>query len=352
MNDVLLELRDSARQVVGGAGTPAYEAQTWPMIVELGWLLTAVEEDMDGLGLGIQGACALHGELGRGLTQAPFLAAMMCLEAVSHSELAASEKQAWLERLAAGEFATAPMASPDITLEQGATGAALLSGISCAVQSADRAGHALVWTRDADCVALVGLGQPGVDVIETPTWDTTRRLFELRFKQLALEGQLILAKGPAARQLVTRLETQRDLALAADSLGGAAALLDMTIEHLLTRRQFGRPLAMFQALKHRCADLKTLIAGADALLLDALARVGSRSSEPDAQLMGRKAKYLASSTFSKVAEESLQLHGGIGMAAEHPCHFFLKRAMLNEHLGTRDGGYEQAIADSFLGAQA
>ena len=205
-----------------------------------------------------------------------------------------------------------------------------------------------MWTDDGNCVALVSLGQSGVELAERPTWDITRRLFDLRFNKVALEERLVLARGSAAQMLVARLQTLRDFSIAADSLGGSTAILDLTVEHLQTRQQFGRPLALFQALKHRCTDLKTQLAGAEAMLHDSLSQVGDRTADLDMQLQSKKAKFLACSVFSKVTEEALQLHGGIGMASEHPCHLFLKRAMLNEHLGTTGEDCEIAIADNFL----
>lgn len=346
MSDYLMELQESARQVIGEAGLPAYEDRIWPLISELGWLLTAVPEELDGLGLGIQGACVLQSELGRGLSQAPFSPAVMAIDALCHSALA--DKVSWVERLSNGDCVTAPLAEPELNLKRKDTGKATLTGLAPAVQSADKASHALVWTSDAACVTMVSLQQAGLEVIERPTWDITRRLFDLRFTKLTVDEGLVLASGSAASDSIARLRTLRDFALAADSLGSAAALLELTVEHLQARQQFGRPLALFQALKHRCADLKTSLAGAQAMLLDSLARVGDGLADFEAQLAGKKAKYLACSTYAKVAEEALQLHGGIGMASEHPCHLFLKRAMLNEHLGTKEGGYAAEIADSFL----
>jgi alkylation response protein AidB-like acyl-CoA dehydrogenase len=190
--------------------------------------------------------------------------------------------------------------------------------------------------------------QAGVQLTERPTWDVTRRLFDMQLTRVAPAGQEILARGAAARALIARLQVVRDFSLAADAVGGAAALLDMTVEHLQTRQQFGRPLALFQALKHRCADLRTQLAAAESLLLDGLVQSANEPGDAAAGLRAQKAKFLACTVFSTVAEEALQLHGGIGMAAEHPCHFFLKRAMLGEHLGEREYGYERVIADRFL----
>jgi alkylation response protein AidB-like acyl-CoA dehydrogenase len=348
MTEYLQELRESARQVMTGVGTPATEEATWPLVVELGWLLAAVPEELEGLGLGVAGACTLHCELGRGLTQAPFLPAAMLLDAVCHSELGAAQRTDWVGRLSGGELSTAVLAEPVIHLQRDSAGQEILNGVASAVPSADKAGQVLVWTAEADCVAVLALEQPGVQRIARPTWDVTRRLFDLQLDNVALREQTVLARGVAAPALVNRMQTVRDLSLAADSLGGAAALLELTLEHLCTRKQFGRPLAMFQALKHRCADLKALLAGAEALLQDSLAHIADGLHEPHAIEAGRRAKQLACAAFSTIAEESLQLHGGIGMADEHPCHLFLKRAMLNEHLGSVERGYEMAIAESFL----
>ncbi len=335
----LNELRDSARQVVDGADIPAAEDKIWPLLVELGWPLVGVPEELGGLGLGLPGACVLHNELGRGLSGAPLLPAMMVVDAVAQSTL--EQREAWLERLTTGEYAAAPLAEPAISAD-GST----LTGLAPVVQSADSAGHVLVWTEDGECVALVDLAQAGVDVRERPMWDTTRRFFDVRLEGVALDDNLILARGDAAQRLIARIGTVRDFGLAADAAGAADALLEMTVEHLRERRQFGRPLALFQALKHRCADLKALTASAEALLFDSLARFDDDRAA--AEVEAETAKYMACSAFAEVAEESLQLHGGIGMAAEHPCHLFLKRARLNEHLGRAGDRYQLDIADSIM----
>ncbi|HSW11880.1 MAG TPA: acyl-CoA dehydrogenase family protein [Solimonas sp.] len=336
----LKELQDSARQVLVAQGLAAEEGKTWPLVLELGWLLVSVPEELGGLGQGLAGACAFHAELGRGLCAAPYAAAMLAVDAVCQGKLA--DQQGWVERITAQEYVAAPLAPSALRLVRGR-----LSGTVTAVPSADLASHVLISTADAERVALVSLRQKGVELIARSTWDGTRRLFDLRLSEVELDESLLLAGGSAAQALTRRLSTLRDLALAADSVGGAEALLDLTVEYLKTRKQFGRPLAGFQALKHRCADLKALTAGAQALLADTLARIGGGIDDAEAEALARTAKHLACSVYARTAEESLQLHGGIGMTAEHACHLFLKRALLNEHLG-RGNRDAVAIADRFL----
>ncbi len=346
MNTDLNELRDSVHQVLSEGGLAAGEDKTWPLVVELGWLLVALPEKLGGLEQGFPGACAIHTELGRSLAAAPYLPAMLAIDAVCRGGLA--DREAWVERLTSGDFITAPLAESATFITRAGSGKTKLNGLATAVPSASKASHVLICASEGDCVALVPLGQPGVELIRRPTWDATRCLFDLRFADVSLDDKLVLARGSAARELSRIISTERDFALAADCVGGASALLDMTVEYLQTRRQFGRPLALFQALKHRCADLKAFTSAAEALLLDSLGRLGDQIGGPEAERMGKTVKSLACSVYSKVAEEALQLHGGIGMTSEHPCHLFLKRALLNAHLGRRCDSYELDIAAGLL----
>ena len=109
------------------------------------------------------------------------------------------------------------------------------------------------------------------------------------------------------------------LALAAESVGAAQRLLEMTVEHLLTREQFGRPLGSFQALRHRVADLTVLLEGATSSVWCA---ARSEQLPVDAPL----ALALASDAFVEIAGAAIQLHGGIGFTWEHDVHLFFKRA--------------------------
>lgn len=333
--ELLSQLRDSVRRVIEGTDLLGADDHIWKQSTELGWLLTAVPEELDGLGLGITGTHAIHLELGKGLSGAPYLPATLVIDALCQSTL--TDKNSWLERLTGGELATASLADGDLILDDGQN----LNGTLTAVQSADVASHVLAWTNNAEQLLLITLDQSGVEWQQRKTWDETRRFYEVHLNALPLADQTRLAQGSQAREIVAHLLAQRDFALAADAVGGATALLAMTVDHLQTRVQFRRPLAMFQALKHRCADMKALTAASEAMLFDALLRV-----EPEPKAAA--AKHLACTSFAKVAEESLQLHGGIGMADEHPCHLFLKRALLNVHLGRRGDVYEQLIANEFL----
>jgi alkylation response protein AidB-like acyl-CoA dehydrogenase len=335
------ELQDSARRVFEDTGVAPDRDKSWALAVEMGWLALGAPEDLGGLEQGRAALCTLHNELGRALASGAVLPAMLAVEAISKAE-AFEGQAAWIERLVGGERVTASLAPATLGAKADGEGFAL-TGSLVAVQDADQAGHVLVWADDV--VGLLPLDAAGVTVTARKAWDPGRQLFEVRLDGAKLPAELVLARGNQAPGLARELETQLLYALASDTLGAAAAAFEMTVEYLQTRRQFARPLAMFQALKHRCADLKALLATAEALLwqsadgrpalgLDALTQAGALKSHADM-------------VAHAIAEETIQLHGGIGLTAEHPCHLFVKRLLLNESLGGHADRWEQAA-----GAQA
>ena len=309
------ELQDAAAKAFDGDLTPD-AAQSWTLITDMGWLMMAVPEDQGGLGLGREAVGVIHQALGRTLVAWPTIAQMLVIEALS----AAGGQDELLGRAMAGEVMTA-------SLSKGLT----------AVPNADRASHLLF--IEPERIAL--LPMQGLGLTARPTWDKTRRLFDVDVGEK--EG-IVLARGEAAVALVDRLSALRSLALAADSLGGADAALRMTIDYLETRRQFDRPLALFQALKHRVADMKTALVAAEALFW-----ARADDSNADATRMGAM-KAHAATVYRLIAEEAIQLHGGIGLTMEHPCHLFLKRATLNAALGGDADHWEEAAGRRMLAA--
>lgn len=301
------ELQDAAAKAFDGDLTPD-AAHSWNLIADMGWLMMAVPEDQGGLGLGRAAVGVIHQALGRTLVAGPAIAQMLVIEALS----AAGGQDELLGRAMAGEVMTASLAD----------------GLS-AVPDADRASHVL--QVEAGIISLLPVGD--LAFTARTTWDGTRRLFDVDAGDAA---GIVLATGDTATALASRLSALRSVALAADCLGGADAALAMTIDYLETRRQFDRPLALFQALKHRVADMKTALVAAEALFW---ARASDTAA--DAVTMGAM-KAHAASVYRLIAEEAIQLHGGIGLTMEHPCHLFLKRATLNAVLGGDGDHWDEA----------
>ena len=315
----LAELQDAAQKAFPADQLAPSRDESWSLVAEMGWLMIRVPEEMGGLGLGREASTAILFELGRVLSSAPVIPALLAIEALAGSRLA--DRDDWIGRAVGGEYIAAALLDGDVA--EGEDGA--LTGTLVAVADADMAAHLLVLAPGL--VALVPTGGPGITVTERTLWDESRRLFDVALAGVAVDDALVLARGAEADALAERLAGERDLALAADSLGGANAALEMSVEYLKTRKQFGRPLAMFQALKHRCADLKTRIEAADALLR-------ARAEDTAASLADLGAlKALAADVYRFTTEEAIQFHGGIGLTQEYNCHLFMKRAFLNLQLG-------------------
>jgi alkylation response protein AidB-like acyl-CoA dehydrogenase len=316
------ELRDAAQKAFPADKLKRSREEAWPLIVELAWLLLPVPEDAGGLGLGRDSSVAIHYELGKVLSTAPLIPALLAVQALGAAQ-ALVDQAGWIERVTSGELVTLSLVPARI--EVTSSNATVLSGTLPCVPDADMATHALVFAKDV--AALVPLDGEGVSMVERPLWDQSRRLFDVTLAKHQVAPERIVARGEAAQRIAKHVQGDLLLAIAADSLGGAAAALQLTVEYLKTRKQFDRPLAMFQALKHRCADLKTRVVAAEALLW-------KRAVDEQATVNDLGAiKALASDVFRMVAEEAIQLHGGIGVTEEHPIHLFMKRAMLNLQLG-------------------
>ncbi len=333
------ELHDAAQKAFPHDALKPDRAESWKLIAEMGWLMLPLPEDAGGLGLGRDSAAAIHFELGRALCTAPVIPAMLTVQALGASETL-EDRESWIERACGGEFIAINLrGGGDVT----ATGDTL-TGTLPAVADADMASHVLVFAKGL--AALVPLDAAGVTVSERPLWDESRRLFDVTLSGHAVEPALVVARGDASHRLAIRLQAELLFALAADSLGGATTILELTIEYLKTRNQFDRPLGMFQALQHRCADLKVMLGAAEALLW-------SEAVKPDATLAqagGLKAH--ATEVYRFVCEEAIQLHGGIGLTDEIYCHLFMKRANLNVQLGGDADHWREALGREVLAALA
>ena len=325
------ELTDALRQMQASLGETPTHAAAWDAVRDAGWLGLTVPEAQGGLAQSLTAACWMHEELGRALSPAPVLAALVAAEALKACPQS-DARDAALEAIVGGD-------APAVSLIDAEKGGDIAGGGRViGVAGAESATQLLVIGEDR--VALV----PIAGVTAHPTWDQTRSLSDVTVGGDAV----VLAKGNDAAVAAQAASVHLHVGLAADCVGAADALLTRTVAYLQERKQFDRPLAMFQALKHRCADLKVAIAQAEALLTDTLSTLAQ--GDGNAVLLAKSAKALASSHFRLVAEEALQLHGGMGMTEEHPCHLYLKRSLLNEHLGTPDDDCDVAAGRELVAA--
>lgn len=332
------ELINAAQKAFPADALSPDRDESWALAAEMGWMMIRVPEELGGLGFGRRESTAIHYEMGRVLSRAPLIPAQLGLHAVLLAE-GLAERDDWVERICGGEYIPLHMLPSTATAGADGTYTGTISGVF----EADMASHVIGYLPGA--YVLIPVDAEGVSLVERDIWDPSRRLFDVELSGFTPDPALVLAQGDAVAAVHDAISPESQLAIGADCLGGATAALDMSVEYMGMRKQFERPIGMFQALKHRVADCKTQIVAAEALLWD---RVGSDTATI-AEFGAAKA--LAGQTYQWVTEEAIQFHGGIGLTDEHWCHLFMKRAMLNLQLsGSPDHWFEsvgrQALAAS------
>ena len=295
----------------------ALDRTLWAQAGQLGWLGLGIPEQFGGLGMGVQGLAILHGELGRQAAPGPYIASLSAAQTIVETGSEAI-RQTWLPRLASGEVSAAVPATLDLRRLSRSD-----AGVSGTLRCLGAADAAFLLAPTDDAWVVVDLA--GVEVTTAPMWDRTREVIDIRLKDAAPAG--ILPDASATRAALTRVMA---LAIAADSAAGARSIAERTIAYMKTREQFGQPIAGFQALKHRAADIATRLAVADEMVGHALQR--TVADEPDAELWATLAKSEVTEACVFVTTDCVQLHGGVGFTWDFDPHIFLKRARLNEVL--------------------
>ncbi|WP_077035808.1 acyl-CoA dehydrogenase family protein [Pelomonas sp. KK5] len=320
----------------------------WQRIAaELGWCATAIPEDCGGLGLGQVELVLLAEQMGRRLPCVPFLSTVG-LAATALMEAGGGER--WLAQIAAGELsATLALGAREVSLAGCAIWARregeswLLDGGSEHVPDGADAALLLVVARTDDGPGLFALANDHPGLTRTPleTWDLTRRL--ARIELAGVPAQRI---GEVRAIDFERIEALAALMLAAEQLGGAQQCLDLTLAYCSERSQFGQPIAGFQAVKHRCAEMMVKVETTRSAVYGAAAVADTKPPTRELVMEIGAAKALASEAFFFCAQEAIQLHGGVGFTWEYDPQLYFKRAQAGSRwLGTPESWRERIAAE-------
>lgn len=231
----------------------------------------------------------------------------------------------------------------------------VLTGAKGVVDQAAQAAFFVVSARvsgNDDDAAGIGLfvvpaDAPGVSLRDYKKIDGGRAA-EVRFERVALPADAALGApdaldGEAGAELLERVLGYGLLALSAEALGAMDVAKEHTLDYLRTRKQFGLPIGSFQALQHRMADLLLEVEQARSAVINAAAQLDAPRAVRERALAA--AKYSIGRIGTLVAEESIQLHGGIGMTWELPLSHYAKRLVMIDHqLGDEDHHLARYIA--------
>ena len=287
-----------------------------------------VPESLGGAGFGpVETALALE-ELGRTLYVGPWFTSTIMAGCALHGATPEAQER-WFPGLCDGSTVAALVlddlqdpARLGSRVRVGADGT--LSGTAPLVLGAETASLLLVVAGSEDGISLHAVPAAAPTHRARESLDPTRPLTELTFD--ATPAECIAQWTP---ETVQRLWDTLSIFLACELVGAAEALLYGTVDYMGVRMQFGRPIASFQALKHRCADLLMEVE-----LAKALAREGAQTLATDQSptQIAHMAKAMASDVAMSAARAAIQLRGGIGFTWEEDTHFFFKRIKSSEVL--------------------
>ena len=317
-------------------------------IADLGWCGTAIPEASGGLGLGDVELCAIAEELGRALAPVPFASSIYCFAAGVMAGGSAAQRSSWLPRLARGEIVGCLATAEGSGAYQHRSlrahvKAGRLNGVKIPVVDGDVADVALVLAADATDASLflVDLSEHGVQRTALESLDPTRGLAQLSFSDVPVE---LVGGAGRGQALVEHIFNRAAIVIAFEQLGGADRCLELARDYALERRTFGRPIASYQAIKHRLADVyvKNELARSTAYY----AAWALSSAAPELPRAAAMARVAASDAFGFASRESIQIHGGVGVTWQASPHLFFRRARhLSLVCGAPDGWAERLAAD-------
>jgi alkylation response protein AidB-like acyl-CoA dehydrogenase len=302
---------------------------------QMGWSALLVDEGHGGAGGGVIEALILMQASGRYLAVEPILEAFIVSERLiagavdqtlqSHLFASLIESETFIP--AWHEDARYFSASELRTKATSINGVVSIHGAKVAVAGGDIATQFIIPAALDGCataLCLVAADASGVTVRPYSTIDD-RGMADLSFDSAAAT---ILASGARAVATIEEALGWARLCTTAEALGGIETALELTAQHLKTRRQFGQPLSKFQALQHRMADLHFEAEFARALSYRAMHEM-MKTEAPQASWVSA-AKLAACEAYKKTAGEGIQLHGAIGMAEEYPIGHYYRRALALE----------------------
>ena len=357
-------LADSARRFVQGLPDVAAryahqrqappDAKLWQQFAELGWLALPFAEDDGGLGAGLVETMVLQEELGRGAVASPYLATVVLgggllrragpewrarylpdlMEGRLQLALAVDEQ----ERVFSLENTVLPASRE--------SGDFVLSGRKILVLNGDQADRILVLARtdgrpgDQRGLSLFLL-DPRVQGVTLKPHRTVdgQRAAELRLDGVRLSADTLIFEEGGAFEPVRQVLDDAVLALGAEAVGALSVLLNDTVEYSKTRKQFGMPIGGFQVLQHRMADMFMALEQTRSLLLAATLK--TLEGHDDARQAVHALKARIGTAGRHIAQEAVQLHGGMGMTDELAVGHYFKRITAMDGLF---GGADQHLA--------
>jgi len=332
-----------------------FTSRYWAEGAELGWTSLLVGEDHGGgsiSGSGLVDLTLVAFEFGRHAAPGPLVATNVVAAALSR---AGGLQGDVLEGLLAGttvaSWCYAEAAPSDglgeVALEIAPDGDSfVLSGTKRPVEAGGQADHLLVTGRTGDGLTqvLVPANANGVSVQPMRSVDLTRRFATVTFDEVRVPASALVGDVGMAADDVERQLLQAIVLVCAETVGAMQTAFEVTVEWAFDRYSFGRPLASYQALKHRFADMRSWLEGGHAVS-DAAAVAVATDSSPDTVELASAAKAFVGHYGPELGQDCVQMHGGIGVTFEHDLHLYLRRITVDAALYGTPAEHRRRIAE-------
>jgi alkylation response protein AidB-like acyl-CoA dehydrogenase len=326
-----------------------YSTELWREMAEMGWAGIAIPEAYGGLDYGYTGLGIVLEQMGRNLSVSPLLASILvCATAVARLG-SAEQKEALLPALASGELTMAlaqqegPHHGPHQTAMQasGNDEGFVLNGRKVLVMDAHTADKFIVLARtsgeagadDGLSLFIVDADTAGISTERVIMVDS-RNSGNVSFDNVQVSESAMLGERDAGYGALQGVLDIANIGLSAELLGLSLEAFERTMSYLKERKQFGELIGSFQALQHRAAEMYAELELASSLVIKALQAIDTDADDLSALASACKAKLCQVAT--RVTNESIQMHGGIGMTDEFEIGFFIKRARVAQQTF---GGY-------------
>ena len=328
-------LKDNARKFFSGEcpmdqvrrlmGTDtAFDGVLWAKMAEQGYTGIIFPEEYGGVGLGKVELILFMEEAGRALLPGPFFSTVALAGVVVDALGTTEQKKKYLAPICRGEArstlamleASASWDPADVRI---AAVNGKLTGEKLFVPDTAAADTILVVARNG--VFLVDAKAPGITISPMSGMDLARKLYAVQFKDTPAEKLGETAGLSKALDVATA-------ALVAEMVGGMQRVLDLTVEYAKMRKQFGKPIGMFQAVQHQCADMYLETENSRSAAYYAAWALEEHA--PDAAVAVSIAKVYASDAGRTVGNRGIQVHGGMGFTWENDVHLYYRRAKASE----------------------
>nr|ABL97713.1 putative acyl-CoA dehydrogenase [uncultured marine bacterium EB0_39H12] len=297
-------------------------------ILDLGLSGLVIPEEYGGLELNMLFATVVAAALGSGTAPVPYTGSYVMAPLAINLAGSDGQKNQWLPKIAGGECVIGVGLSEYVGAREDAGiefSNGKLSGRSLFLIDGKNADAYLLANKSGE-LFLVEASSPGIEVIELTTVDKTRTSIELILKDVNAD----LLSGSSDKSVIEKVLDAGRIMLAADTVGAAQVMLDKSVAYSLERKQFGRLIGSFQAVKHMCAEMAAELEPCHSMIWHAAHCFDNVPEE--ARLMACQTKAHISEVGQQVSKTATEVHGGMGFTDELGLHYWFKRIGLNKQL--------------------